>query len=176
MKALVVLALAAGCTSDADVSGDYTMQVTNRDNGCMFGSWTPGETSTAEVVVTQNSTDVLANVTGLGAFALELAIGGHAFSGHVAGGDIDLHLLGTRSNMTGNCTYTFNAEIRASIDGDTLAGQINYVAATNGNPDCSAIAACTSFQEFTGTRPHTIYNSVTPGPGVSAQSAPPTAR
>lgn len=175
MRALVLLAL-VGCTSDADVSGDYTVQVTNRDNGCMFASWTPGATSMAEVVVTQNSTDVVANVTGLGAFALEVAIGGHAFAGHVAGGDVELDLLGTRASTMGACTYTFNAEIRASLERDTLTGTINYVAATNGNPDCSAIASCQSTQDFVGMRPQRIYNSVTPGPAVSAPSAPPTAR
>lgn len=167
MRALVLAAVLAGCTSsDADVSGDYTMMVTNRDNTCNFGSWTPGTTSTADVVVTQNRNDVLAQVTGLGAFALEVSIGGHSFTGKVAGADLSLQLLGTRANTMGNCTYTFNAEIRAALDGDTLSGQLNYVAATNGNPDCGAIASCGSYQEIVGTRPPKVYNSVAPPPSI----------
>lgn len=45
-----------------------------------------------------------------------------------------------------------NAEIRAVVSGNLLTGQIDYKSATNGNPDCSAIQNCDSFQDPSGTR------------------------
>jgi len=178
MRALVLVACAAaGCSNDyADASGDYTVTVTNRDNACNFGNWTPGDSAAASVTLSQNRNNVLAQVTGLGALVLEASIGGHAFTGKIEGDDLALNLFGTRTSSSGNCTYTFNGEIHATLDGDTLTGQLDYVSATNGNSDCAAIAGCKSFQEFTGTRPPRVVNSVTPGPDVSARSAPPTAR
>jgi hypothetical protein len=52
-----------------------------------------------------------------------------------------------------DCTFTFNSEIHATIDGDVLTGEIDYLSATNGNPDCAAVASCRSLQNFNGTRP-----------------------
>ncbi|MBC7974293.1 MAG: hypothetical protein H7138_04855 [Myxococcales bacterium] len=173
---LLLPCLAACFNDDAFVAGDYAITVTNRTNGCNFGNWTPGDAAASSVTITQNRNDVSASVTGLGALALEVAIGGHVFTGKVAGGTLSLNLLGTRSYSTGNCTYTYNGEIRATLDGNLLEGQLEYRAATNGNPDCAGITDCLSFQEFTGTRPQMIYNSVTAAPRVSGPSAPPTAR
>ncbi len=150
---LAICVAACGGDDDGDASGDYMISVTNRANGCEFGNWTVDASSNGTVTVTQNNTDVTAAVTGLGAIALEAAIGGHVFTGKISGTTLDLNLLGTRSNNTGNCTYTFNAEIHAVLDGDVLTGQIDYSAATNGNPDCTGISDCRSFQDFNGTRP-----------------------
>jgi hypothetical protein len=145
--------LAACGTDNADVVGDYTITLTNRDNGCNFGNWNAGANSSASITLTQSKSDVSAAVTGLGAVVLEVAIGGHTYAGTVSGNSIDLTLFGSRSNTTGNCTYTFNSEIHATINGDVLTGEIDYVSATNGNPDCAAVANCRSLQDFNGTRP-----------------------
>jgi len=155
MRILALSICAAACTSSdpSNARGDYAVMLTNRDNGCNFMNWTAGTNSNATVTLTQDANDITANVTGLGGFALDLVLGGHAYTGKINGGDLDLNLLGVRSNTSGNCTYTFNSEIRAVIDGDILTGQINYTSATNGNPDCSAITGCRSFQDFNGTRP-----------------------
>ena len=41
--------------SDADVASDYTIALTNRDNGCMFENWTVGEQANGiPVIVTQD--------------------------------------------------------------------------------------------------------------------------
>ena len=38
------LAALAGCSDDpANVSGDYTVSVANRDNGCNISNWNVGE-------------------------------------------------------------------------------------------------------------------------------------
>jgi len=154
MRCLALLMCIAACgTDDANAAGDYSIVVTNGDNGCNFASWTAGSTATAAVTVTQGGNNVTASVTGLGAVVLDAAIGGHAYSGKISGGDLDLRLFGSRTSTAGNCTYTFNSEIHAVLDRDALTGHIDYVSATNNNPDCAGITGCRSSQEFTGTRP-----------------------
>lgn len=154
MRYLVLWMCVTACgTDDAYVAGDFGITVTNRDNGCNLENWTTGANANADVTLTQNMSDVTATVTGVGALVLEAVIGGHVFTGKVRGESIDLALFGTRSKMTGNCTYTFNAEIHAVIDGNVLTGQIDYLAATNANPDCAGITNCRTFQDFNGTRP-----------------------
>ena len=144
---------ACGGSDDLDAAGDYTIALTNRTNGCNIASWTEGASSTATVTLTQSGSNVTAVVTGLGAVALEVALGGHSYTGRITGGTLELDLFGTRSNSSGNCTYTLNSKIHGVLDGDVLTGQINYTSATNGNPDCAAITTCDSFQDFTGSRP-----------------------
>jgi hypothetical protein len=143
----------AGCSSDdANVAGNYTVTLTDGDNGCNLPSWTSGATSTATVTLTQGGNNVTANVTGVTGLALDVGLGSHSFTGKVNGSDLDLQLFGTRSNSSGNCTYTLNATIRATVSGSNLNGQIDYTSATNGNPDCSTIDKCDSFQDVSGSR------------------------
>jgi hypothetical protein len=149
----MLLCLGACANDDADAAGDYAITVTNRDNGCSFDNWTVGADAAGSVTLTQSRNDVTASVTGLGALVLDVSIGGRVFAGKINGGTLTLTLFGSRSYTMGNCTYTYNGEIHATIDGDTLEGQLDYRAATNGNPDCAGITGCLSFQEFTGTRP-----------------------
>jgi hypothetical protein len=154
MKFLVLAICVAACGSD-DVSaaGDYTVTVTDRDNGCNLPSWTAGMMTNATVTITQSANDdVTALVTGVAGLALDFGLGSHSFTGKIRGSSLDLKLFGTRSNSMGNCTYTLNAAIRAVVTGDMMAGQIDYTSATNGNPDCSGIENCDSFQDLTGTR------------------------
>ena len=160
MRLLVLVAVvvapvcAAACSSDnGNAAGDYSVTLASRDNGCNIASWMVGATNGATVTLTQADNNVTASVTGLGAVALELLVGGHTYMGKISGDTLDLTLFGSRSNMMGNCTYTFNSEIHAVLDGDVLTGQIDYVSATNNNPDCAAIKDCRSFQDFNGTRP-----------------------
>ena len=151
---VAALLCAAACSSDnGNAAGDYTVTLTNRDNGCNIAGWTVGNTSTATVTLTQANNNVTAAVTGLGAVALELVVGGHTYTGKISGDSLDLSLFGSRTNMMGNCTYTFNSEIHAVLDGDVLTGQIDYLSATNNNPDCAPVKDCRSFQDFNGTRP-----------------------
>jgi hypothetical protein len=146
------LCVAACSSDDASVAGDYTVTVTDGVNGCNLPSWTAGATSSATVTLTQSQNNVTAVVSGIAGLALNLGLGGNSFTGKVTGSDLDLHLFGTRSTTTGNCTYTLNAAIRAVAGGSSLSGQIDYTSATNGNPDCSAIEKCDSFQDLSGTR------------------------
>jgi hypothetical protein len=153
LAASIATCLAACSSDDADVSGNYMTTITNRDNGCNFGSWTVGAVTNAAVTITQGGNRLTATVTGLPGLALDAALGDHVYTGIVSGDSVNVNLFGTRTSNTGNCTYTYNSEIHAAVTGDVLTGQIDYTAATNGNPDCAAITDCRSSQDFNGTRP-----------------------
>ncbi len=156
---LILVALAAcGSTSPANVAGSYTIAVTNHDNGCNLGNWTVGNMSSGiPVTITQDGTAATATVTGVTGGYLDLALGDHNFTGTVDGDFMSLTLFGTRSQTAGNCTYTYNAVLGATLTNDALEGAIDYESKTNGNPDCTSmgITGCKSEQAFNGTRPPT---------------------
>ena len=155
MKQLICLALLAACsTTPVDASGQYTIAVTNRDNGCTFSNYTVGAMSSGiNVTIQQQASQANADVMGATAVLLDFALGSHTFSGAVDGSSLDLTIVGTRPTTTGNCTYTYNATIAASLNGDVLTGRIEYRAASNHNSDCGAIDGCLTYQDFNGTRP-----------------------
>lgn len=154
MKSLAGLALIlAACGSNPDVAGSYTIALTNKDNGCKLSNWTVGnQTTGVPVTITQAGSDLTVTVTGIAALALGGLLGTAEFTGDDS---IDVKALGTVSKTSGNCTWTFNGEITASLAGDALSGRIDYRAADNGNPDCTTmmIHGCDSYQDFNGTRP-----------------------
>jgi hypothetical protein len=155
MRYGVFVAILAGCSSSpVDASGNYTVATTNGHNDCNIAAWTVGQQTTGiPVTVTQQHANASADVMGASAVLLDLLLGGHVFTGTVDGNSLDLKLTGTRPNTLGNCTYTLNGEIQASLSGDALSGRINYTGAGNGNSDCASIQGCVSFEEFNGSRP-----------------------
>ncbi|MBX3156971.1 MAG: hypothetical protein KF773_13435 [Deltaproteobacteria bacterium] len=151
---LWVLAVLPACGGDADVEGNYTIAITNRDNGCNFPNWTIGQKTNGIVVdLAQDGGDVTASVGGATGGFLDLAFGAHVYKGTISGDRLSLTLFGQRSQNMGNCAFTFNSIIDATASGDSLAGRIDYTAAGNGNPDCATIDGCVTFQEFAGSRP-----------------------
>ncbi len=155
MKPLVVLLVMVGCSSDpVPVAGTYTVNVTNRDNGCNFANWTVGGmTSAVSVAITQSGSTATADVTGAIGTYFDVAFGTSMFTGPVDGDQINLKLMGTRAQTTGNCTFTYDGEIAATSNGDILTGRINYTPATNGHSDCGTVEGCVSYQDFNGSRP-----------------------
>jgi hypothetical protein len=154
--ALGATAAAAGCSSPpANVAGQYTVAVTNKDNGCNLQNWTVGQSSSGIMVaITQSGSTVDATVQGLTGTYLDAILGAHDFNGDVDGHHLSATLFGTRSQNSGNCTWTYNADLEADLSGDLLVGTINYQPKTNGNPDCTTQQnSCTSTQDFNGTRP-----------------------
>ncbi|MBN1608459.1 MAG: hypothetical protein JW940_17640 [Polyangiaceae bacterium] len=163
----VLTAVAPGCGGDDDdaspaggsVEGEYTAAITNRTNGCGFDDWSEGEsTSGIRLSVTEDDGDVRGEVTGQGAaLVLTIVLGadGNVLEGTASGGQVELERLGTTAFHEGNCTYTLNATLTGTVDGDVIQGSIRYTAATNDNPDCAALEGCTSRQDFNGTRPPT---------------------
>jgi hypothetical protein len=143
----------AAC-GDADVEGNYTVAVTNRDNGCNLQNWTVGDqTSGIGVTINQEGSDVSAQVDGAFGGLLNLTLGSSLYTGDISGDSLLLKLFGNRSQNMGNCAFTFNSVIDAEANGDSLAGRIEYTAAGNGNPDCASIDGCVTFQDFNGSRP-----------------------
>jgi len=155
LGAAFALALCFGaCGSDVDATGDYSLSLTNRENGCNFDNWTEGESSTGvPLTITQSGSAITGEVGGVGGVFLGLALGSNVFEGDVSGDDLDMTLFGTNSATEGNCTYTINAVFDGSLDGDVVTGEIRYTAATNDNPDCASLEGCASRQELNGTRP-----------------------
>jgi hypothetical protein len=147
--------LVAACGSDpVHVAGDYTLALTDRDNGCHLSSWTVGQQTTGiPMTITQSMEQVTANVGGIAQVALDLGLGDHVFTGTVSSSSLDANITGTVPQQTGNCTYTYNAEIYGTLSGNALAGFVHYTAATNENHDCTAVENCVSTQEFSGSRP-----------------------
>jgi hypothetical protein len=156
-RASMLLALVALCSCDSSpvaIAGNYTLAVTNHDNGCNFSNWVVGDNSTGiPLTVTQNGSDVTAMLEGATGVWVEAVLGDRTFTGKVSGDKMDVTLYGTRSLTQGNCTYTVNARAVATLANDALTGSIDYTPATNGNPDCSTIDGCVSTQAFNGTRP-----------------------
>lgn len=150
----LVLGLAAcGGGSDANVAGSYTMAITNRDNGCNFSGYTVGAQNTVTVDITQSDSNLSATVTGGGGFLLALVVGSNVYTGTVDGDAVDVKIIGDRAFNMGNCAYTYNSEIKATADGNSMSGRIEYRSVTNNNSDCGSITDCLTFQEFAGSRP-----------------------
>lgn len=155
LAAAVMLAvMLGGCGGeDADISGNYTMALTNRDNGCNFMNYQVGAQNTVMVAITQDGSNATATVGGFGGVLLGVAVGSNVYTGTVDGDDVDLQIIGDVAFTSGNCAFTYNSEIKATADGDSMSGRIEYRAATNNNPDCAAITGCLTYQEFAGSRP-----------------------
>ena len=83
---------------------------------------------------------------------LNLWLGSAEFDGRVHANQLTLTNYGMRSQMQGNCSFTYNATIEGTLDGNAISGTITYAPATNENPDCAAVE-CSAVQEFSGSRP-----------------------
>ncbi len=158
MKRLLLLAGClvgfAACSDDpVDAEGDYTINVTNRDNGCSFDNWTAGNSAMdIKVTINQEGETAGADVMGITGAYLDLILGSHVFNGSIDGDELDLKIPGTRSAVTGNCTWTVDATLIATLNGDILTGRINYSKNGNDNTDCAPIDGCLSVQEMNGAR------------------------
>jgi len=151
---LAVLTFAACGGDPVDAAGEYSLSITNRENGCDFDNWTEGDTSTGVALsIVQDGSDVTGTVGGGAGGVLSLVLGSNVAMGEVSSNNVEMTIFGTNSATDGNCTFTANAVFDAELDGDVLTGDIRYELATNGNPDCASREGCASRQEFNGTRP-----------------------
>lgn len=158
MRNIAIVAVAAllGCSDSepADAAGQFSIALTNRDNGCELDNWVEGNTSSnIPFEIAQSGGSITGTIQGVAGGILEAWLGSRDYDGHISGNSLSLELFGSRSFSSGNCAFTYNSTITAELDGDVLTGTIDYTAATNGNPDCSSLEGCVSTQEFNGTRP-----------------------
>jgi hypothetical protein len=154
-RLILAILLTAGCDDGfADVAGEYTVAVTNGDNGCMFMGWTVGNTATAiPLTISQTDEHVTGEVGGVAGGYLDLVLGTRIFTGSVSGNDVTMLLDGTTMAMQGTCDYSVDAVARARLAGDALMGSILYTADTDGSEDCGFLDTCQSEQNFSGSRP-----------------------
>jgi hypothetical protein len=154
--ALLAVAASLVACAPANVAGNYSGNVTNGTSTCP-GNWSTGNTSTVTFAVAQSGGNVTVNVQGVAGAGLALWTGSAAFSGTVAGNGISATLIGTTAQMTGNCRYTYRADLNGSLNGNTLDGTVTYrpdITAPPGS-DCDAmrVTGCTITQTFNGLRP-----------------------
>jgi hypothetical protein len=154
--ALAVAVVLVGCGGgdSVDVSGSYTVAVTNGANGCMAVNWTVGDSNPGiPVTIAQDGSNVTATVEGLTGTYLQAGLGSRVFAGDVSGHSLSLELIGTTPQTQGSCTFTYNALLDGDIDGDVIMGTITYTGVSQDTANCSAIIGCESVQDFNGTRP-----------------------
>jgi hypothetical protein len=148
---MVLVGGAAAC-SDANVAGNYTAQITNGADGCSLGL-TKDQNLTADFIVTQDGSDVSLRIEGFSGGFISLLAGSAVLTGNVDGDDVDVERIGTVKKTEMSCEYMVNVQIKASQDGDSMSGRVEYRAATNADPTCGSRQNCISVQEFNATRP-----------------------
>lgn len=159
MRPLVTASSIAACLlfsacAPAEVAGNYTVNVTNGPDECMFGGWTEGESSSGiPVLVTQDGDQVTLEVQGLTGTFLTLGVGSNQFEGQVSGNHVTAALIGTVSRTQAGCAYTTTVELDATVDNDVIVGTLIYRPNTNGSPDCGILETCGNRQSFNGARP-----------------------
>jgi hypothetical protein len=163
MRIILALLLLQACGGDemGDVTGDYTLALTNGANECGFANWTVGATSTGVAVkfiqtdggkFTAELTDPLVRLY------VDLIVGSHIFAGEVTGASFQGTLAGTRELMEEGktCKYRVNADIDGSLVRDNIGGMISYrVVIIVPAADCPA-SSCTTVASFNGSRPAPI--------------------
>lgn len=150
----VLVAGVVACGGDANVEGNFTANVTYGENGCTIPNWDTGASLTGiPVEIRQEGSEVRATVMGAAGIGLGLLLSSNVFVGGVDGDDLDLKIIGAAQFRSADCAYTFDAQLRGTLDGDALSGDILYRSVTTDHPDCAALRGCVSVQQFNGTRP-----------------------
>jgi hypothetical protein len=138
----------------ANVAGDYMVSITNGINTCPNnGDWLEGSQSTGiPFTIQQDGTRIWAEATGAAALLFILATGEVTFEGEIEGDQFSMTNYGSRVEHNGNCTYTVNATIAGTIQGNAIEGTVTYKPVLTDNPDCEALE-CQAEQAYSGHRP-----------------------
>jgi hypothetical protein len=138
----------------ADISGNYSVTLTNQANGCMFANWTVGSSAQdLHIAIQQQGASASATVSGVAALVLDVILGTPTFQGAVQGESFSLTAFGSNQGKDGMCTFTIKVTMAGSIDGDAIQGTLTYSETTNGSPACDYHSTCTSVETFAGVRP-----------------------
>ena len=156
---LVAGAVGVACSSSSfqsspvDLSGNYTVDITNADNGCMFTSWMQGASARGvALAVQQEGSTATGTVTGVSGLYLDVLLGTHQFSGTVDGSTFTMTAIGSNAVKDMMCSFTFKATVTGTLDGDAIQGNITYTETTNGSSDCGYHSTCSSVQNYAGIR------------------------
>jgi hypothetical protein len=150
----ILPALSIACGGTSDLSGDYTVALTNGPNACVFEGWTEGRELTGVVfTVTQNEAEVTGQVGGAAGLYLGVLAGTNTFAGTISGADFEMRLVGVRSQTEDQCRYTVDVVATGAIENDAISGKLTYVPKTSGT-GCR-FQDCQNTQAFAGARPPT---------------------
>ncbi len=159
MRSTILLALVAavvGCSGSndsgppADVAGNYTLTVTDGQNGCNVENFTTNSTQSGiAVAITQSGSSVSATATSYSGLMLAFAAG-NTLNGTIDGEQAVLTASADRAQ--GGCAYTTSVTATFRFVDSQVQGSVLYQNAGNGSSDCGALQQCTSTQTFTGSR------------------------
>jgi len=151
----LVVAASTACSSDpngptAQVAGDYTLTVTDNQNGCQVENFTTGASQSGiTMTIAQNGSSLSA--TGTGSTGLMLAFAtGDTLNGWIDGQEASL--TSSVSHTVGGCAYSTTATANLTFTGNQIQGTILYTDSGNGSSDCGFMQQCTSTQTVTGSR------------------------
>jgi hypothetical protein len=138
----------------SEVAGDYTVSLTNGANSCTtVTGWSEGAVNSGiHFTITQDGSKLTAEADGDAAVYFILLTGSNEFVGSIHGNAFVLTDYGPTVSMAGNCTYTVNAVVSGTVDGDTISGTVTYRPVIGSDPDCSPYD-CEAKQVYEGTRP-----------------------
>jgi hypothetical protein len=137
----------------ADVAGEYTVSLVSAENDCANVDWKAGNTTTGVMfTIKQNGTKLTAETGGDAAVYFVLLTGSNQFAGDIHGNAFTLIDHGPTVSQSGSCTYTLDAIVEGTIDGDTITGTLTYSPVLSSDPECAQYA-CAAVQDYTGVRP-----------------------
>jgi hypothetical protein len=151
----LVVATTAACSSTvngppAQVAGDYSLTVTDNQNGCNVQDFATGSTQSGfTLTITQSGSSLSATGTGSAGLMLAFATG-DTLNGWIDGQEASLS--STVSHTQGGCAYSTTATLNLTFSGNQLQGNVLYTDSGNGSPDCGAMQQCTSTQKVAGSR------------------------
>jgi hypothetical protein len=135
----------------ADVAGEYTVSLTNQQSSCML-DWRQGaKTNGVMFTIRQDGTNLTAEAGGDAAVSLVLITGTNAFVGNVEGDTFTLVADGPTVFTTGACSYTVQATVEGTLQGDIITGTLTYRPVLSTDPQCAQYA-CAAVAAFTGVR------------------------
>jgi len=141
-------------SSSFDVSGQYSVNITNGQNGCAFGNWTPGASSSGiPLAITQSGQQVVATIGGTTGDYVNFFCGSKEFVGMIVAGGFEARLACTKTFTQQTCIYRVIADAKAQVRGDVVTGTLDYTTATNSDSTCGTLVNCHSSQNFNGARP-----------------------
>ena len=137
----------------ADVAGEYVVSLTNGASNCTTVNWMEGQMTTGVMfTIRQDGSAVTAEAGGDAAVYFVLLTGSNKFAGTVHGNAFTLIDHGPTVSQSGNCSYTLDAIVEGTLEGDTITGTLTYSPVVGDDPDCAQYA-CAAVQDYTGVRP-----------------------
>jgi hypothetical protein len=136
-----------------NLAGDYTVALTYGANTCPSADgWLEGNQITGiPFTIQQKGTRIWAEAAGPAAVLFILITGEIAFEGEIHQNEFSMTNYGTKVSQEGNCTYTVNATIAGTTDGNTIEGTVLYEPAIPDDSDCAALE-CQAEQTYSGSR------------------------